>query len=111
LGDEIYYSIDLPIINYIGDVLNAQNNPLTKISEKDVKDLVSLFMVETGVSKNKEEGIKLAENVYEILLKKEILLDIKEQENAVEVLDEVVNLGKGYEDKLVDENQHFKNYR
>jgi hypothetical protein len=108
LGDDLFYQIDIPIINYIANILNAQNNPLTKILEEDVKELINEFFYQTEISKNKEDSKKLTSELFENLYKKEILLHVQEQESAVEVLENAVNLGKGYDDKLIEETNVSK---
>lgn len=97
LGPESFAKLDKPILNYLANILSAQNNPYTKVPEQEIVDLLSLFFTETKVS---SDGQQIVEKLLQQLKEEKLLKQVEEKKEQVEVLSEAVNLGKKFEESL-----------
>lgn len=100
---EKFEKIDDPILEYLSDVICAQNNQLTMVPEEEVKQLFIKFFNQT-ISEDENISQKLTEIIIEELLKEKLLLRLEKQESTVQILENAVNLNKNLGDKLIEES-------
>eukprot|EP01080_Neovahlkampfia_damariscottae_P000492 gene492-8006_t len=98
-----YDTIDLPVIYYLSDILNSQNNPLTKIQDEEVLKILNFFFVEVGVSEDEEKVKEITNKLVEELYSKELLKKVEILKSTVKVLDSAINLNRTIGDKLLDD--------
>ncbi|KAL0477300.1 hypothetical protein AKO1_005406 [Acrasis kona] len=91
-------------MNYIASILQAQNDPSTRVKEDQVVEILSLFLLETGVEKNKEASSALTNQIISNLRSQSLLAqpeENKEQDDGrIKVLEEAINLGRTFEDQM-----------
>jgi hypothetical protein len=101
--DRVDSHLDQPMLNYFASVLHAQNSPATRVPEKEVLDLLSLFIVETRTVETPELGSQMAQSIVSELRSKQLLsqVEIEQQDDKrIKLLDEAINLGRTFEDQM-----------
>lgn len=109
--EKIEKSVDIQILNYLGEAILAQNDPYTKVSNDEITDLVHTFLLQTRVfdadadaDAGDDDQKQVVKSFLNDLHKREILKNTGMVDTHIKLLESAVNLNKFFnEGRHLDE--------